>query len=968
MRVYELAKELGVENRDLVSRIRGLGIQVANHMSMLEGGDADKVRRAMVREKQDTLEEVRLSATVIRRRSRTAAPSSAAPEAVAVAQPAPQRVVVRAPRIDVEAPVQAKVQPSVPVNVEDAMVPARIERPTEVRERPAPPVVVEMRPAPVAEQPARETAEKPHEAPEVETAAAPSAPSEPVAPTLPAPPPTERHEKLHEKTSEPPARGPAIEDQPPARPPARDVVPLAAKAPSGYGSPAPGGSSSGAAHAGGSAGGLTASSRAGEEDKPRFRTIPQPVVTGSAATGQFIQLPGMQPRDGGVRIEIKDRDEELRRLGRGAVNRAAPAGQTRFGRGAPGGGGGFAGPGGRPGGPPRKRQVAAGKKIKQTQITTPAEHKRVIRMDETITVSDLAQKMGVKGNEVIKRLWALGMMGITINHTVDQDTATLVANEFGYQVESVAFREEDVLSLETADAEDSLKLRAPVVTIMGHVDHGKTSLLDSIRQANVAEGEAGGITQHIGAYRVTAPGGDVVFLDTPGHEAFTAMRARGAKMTDIVVLVVAADDGPMPQTIEAVKHAQAAEVPILVAVNKIDKPGANPGLIRNKMMEHGLVPEEFGGETIFIDVSAKTGEGIDKLLEMLALQADVLELRANPDKPAHGHIIEARLDRSRGPISTVLVENGTLKLGDLVVAGTAMGKVRAMLDDKTKPISEAGPATPVEVLGLDGVPDAGDTFNVVADEKLAKQLVEHRRQSKRSKEAAGNTRGVSLENILDKIREGEIKEVKIVLKADVQGSVEAIAAALVKLSTSTVGVNVISSGVGGITESDVMLAKASSAIVIGFNVRPAGKAQPLAEQESVDIKTYQVIYDAIDDVKKAMVGLLAPVSREKVLGKVEIRQLFTLPKAGNIAGSFVLEGKITRKAQVRLVRDSVVIYTGRLGSLRRFKDDVSEVEKGYECGLTIEGYNDVREKDVIEAFEVEQIAATLADAGISARD
>jgi translation initiation factor IF-2 len=682
------------------------------------------------------------------------------------------------------------------------------------------------------------------------------------------------------------------------------------------------------------------------------KQIQQPVVTGSAATGQFIQLPGRTP-PGVPKIEIKDRDEELRRMGR------PPVGRDRFGR--PLGG---AGPGGqRPGSPgpwaPKKRVAAAGKKSKKTEITTPAEHKRVVRMGDTIQVSEFAQKMGIKGKEIIKRLWALGMMGVNINHDIDHDTATLIANELGYQIESTAFREDEVLAeSQVEDNPEDLLPRAPVVTIMGHVDHGKTSLLDAIRKANVAAGEAGGITQHIGAYKVHSERGDVVFLDTPGHAAFTAMRARGAQMTDIVVLVVAADDGPMPQTIEAINHAKEAKVPILVAVNKIDKPGANPDTIRNKLSEHQLVSEEWGGETIFVNVSAKTKQGIDKLLEMLALQAEVLELKANPKRAARGHVVEARLDRSRGPISTLLVEEGTLRLGDMVVAGEMSGKIRAMLNDKGQNITEAGPSTPVELLGLDGVPDAGEMFNAVADEKAVKSLVEHRREARKKKENTGSAR-VSLENILDKIRSGEAREVKIVLKADVQGSAEAVSNALSNLTTPEVAVNVISSGVGGITESDVTLAKASAAIIIGFNVRPAGKSQQLAEQEGVDIKLYQVIYEALDDVKKAMVGMLAPVLREKVTGRVEVRKVFTIPKAGTIAGAFVTEGKISRKSQVRLIRDSVVVFTGKVGSLRRFKDDASEVSAGYECGVSIENYNDVRENDVIEVFEIESIAATL---------
>jgi translation initiation factor IF-2 len=847
VKVYDLAKDLNVPKDDLVRKIRAMGIDVANHMSYLEPSDADRVRRAVDRERLENLEEVRLNDTVIRRRSKSAAGlPTVRPSAPVVAVPPP------APEPE-RRPVQAK--PAAPA-------PAA-----------APPPVVEVAPAP--------------------------------------------------------APVPVVERARPATPPPQEA-PAAAQTPP---APAP-----------------------AEPPRPTLRTIVQPVVTGSAATGAFIQLPGTTARgDSSVpRIEIKDRDEEARRLGRTGLTTRAPGGRDRFGRPAYGPGGG------RPGAFPKKKVAAAGKKLKQTQITTPAEHKRVIRMGETIAVAELAKEMAVKGHQIIKKLWALGMMDTSINHDIDLDTATLIATEFGYQIESTAFREDEVLvGDETPEAPEDRQPRAPVVTIMGHVDHGKTSLLDAIRKANVAAGEAGGITQHIGAYKVHSDRGDVVFLDTPGHEAFTAMRARGAQMTDIVVLVVAADDGPMPQTIEAINHAKEAKVPIVVTINKIDKEGARPDVIRNKLSEHGLVSEEWGGDTIFVNVSAKTKVGIDKLLEMLALQAEVLELRANPNKPAKGHVVEARLDRARGPISTILVQDGTLRTGDLVVAGEFSGKIRAMLGDKGQSLTEAGPSTPVEVLGLDGVPDAGESFNVVTDEKAVKSLVEHRHEQRRKKELAGSGNRVSLENILDKIKSGEVKEVKVVLKADVQGSIEAVANALTKLSTDSVGVNVISSGVGGITESDVSLAKASAAIVIGFNVRPAGKAQQVAEQEGVDIKLYQVIYDAIDDVKKAMVGMLAPISREKLLGKVEVRQVFNIPKAGTIAGSFVTEGKVTRKAQLRLVRDAVVIYTGKVGSLRRFKDDVSEVAQGYECGLSIEGYGDLKEGDVIEAFEMEMVAPTL---------
>jgi translation initiation factor IF-2 len=862
IRVYELAKEFGMAPKDLVAKVRTLGVEVANHMSNLDGAEADRVRRAIERERQESLVEERLSDTVIRRRSRTAKPGAA--------RPAPARV----------AAASAAAAPS-------AVVPTPPAPPLDVPAGGAPPSLVTPgepeSTAPAAEAHAHATAE--------EMLEALLAADEEPAGTAPA-------EAAPEAETEPNLL------------PAEAVTPV-----------------------------------------PLPVKIPQPVVTGSAATGQFIQLPGLGSREGSVpKIEIKDRDEELRRMGRGSLISRGPGGRDWRAPGAPGQ---------RPGGPPRKKVAMAGKKLKQTLITTPAEHKRVIRMGETIGVADLAQKMGVKGNEVVKKLWALGMMGVNINQNIELDAASLIAAEFGYQVESTAFNEEEVISEgQVEDNPEDLLPRAPVVTVMGHVDHGKTSLLDAIRKANVAGGEAGGITQHIGAYRVHTPQGDVVFLDTPGHEAFTAMRARGAQMTDIVVIVVAAEEGPMPQTIEAIKHAQAAEVPILVAINKIDKPGANPAMVRTRLMEQQLVAEEMGGETIFVEVSAKTKQGIDRLLEMLALQAEVLELKANPKKAAKGHVVEARLDRSRGAIATVLVEEGTLRTGDLVVAGEAYGKLRAMLGDKGQNITEALPSTPVELLGLDGVPDAGEIFNVVTDEKSAKALVEHRREQRKRKEAGSATR-VSLENILEKIRLGEVKEVRIVLKADVQGSVEAISNALRNLSTPTVGVNVISAGVGGITESDVTLAKASAAIVVGFNVRPAGKSRALADQEGVDIKLYQIIYDAIDDVKKAMLGMLSPVTKEKILGRAEVRQVFHITKAGTVAGCTVVEGKVTRRSHVRLIRDSVVVHTGRLSSLRRFKEDASEVTHGYECGIGIENYGDVKEGDVIEAFEVESIAAVL---------
>ncbi|MDQ3298653.1 MAG: translation initiation factor IF-2, partial [Myxococcota bacterium] len=622
--------------------------------------------------------------------------------------------------------------------------------------------------------------------------------------------------------------------------------------------------------------------------------------------------------------------------------------------------GGPRGPGGRPG-PGNdfgRKKLPLGKKGKQTTITTPAEHKRVIRIEDSITVADLARGMGIKSPEVLKKLWGMGMTGVNINAAIDFDTAQLLSAEFGYEVQNVAFKEEDVFAQKVDEAE-TLSPRAPVVTVMGHVDHGKTTLLDSIRKARVAAGEAGGITQHVAAYKVAAPGhGEIVFLDTPGHEAFTEMRARGAQATDIVVLVVAANDGVMPQTVEALSHAKDAKVTIIVAVNKIDTPDAAPDRVRQQLADKGLIPEEWGGDTIYVNVSALRGENIDKLLEAIAVSAEVLELKANAEKPASGLVIEARLDRNRGPMATILIQEGTLRTGDTLVAGRVFGKVRAMLDDRGNPLEEAGPSTPIEVLGLDGVPEAGDLVNAAEDDKVAKQVVEHRRQTHRKRELASTTR-VSLEGMMERNSVGAIKELKIVLKADVQGSAEALKASLIKQSTDKVRVVVIAAGVGGITESDVNLAKAGGAIIVGFHVRPAGKSSKLAEQEDVEIRLYDIIYDAIDEVKAAMAGLLAPIKREVPIGQLQVRDTFSIPKMGMVAGCMVTSGKVNRKAHLRIIRDAVQVYEGKVGSLRRFKDDVSEVTNGYECGVMVAGYNDLKTGDVIEAYEVIEEAAQL---------
>jgi translation initiation factor IF-2 len=600
---------------------------------------------------------------------------------------------------------------------------------------------------------------------------------------------------------------------------------------------------------------------------------------------------------------------------------------------------------------PKKKRVLPGKEIRKTEITVPKASKRVIKISEVITVGDLSREMGVKAGEVIKKLMGMGMMA-TINQVLDADTATLLASEFDHQVENVAFDVESALELEHHVEEDAAALttRPPVVTIMGHVDHGKTSLLDAIRSTHVTAQEHGGITQHIGAYHVQVDGRSVTFLDTPGHEAFTAMRARGAKVTDLVVLVVAADDGVMPQTVEAINHARAAEVPILVAVNKIDLPNANMEKVKKELSEYGLAAEDWGGDTVFAPVSAKTREGIQHLLEMLLLQADILEVKANPQKLARGTIIEAKLDRGRGPVATVLVQEGTLRVGDAFVCGVFHGKVRAMIDDHGRKVEAAPPSFPVEILGLQGVPQAGDSFVAVADEAKARQVAEYRQSKQRESELVKSSK-VSLEELYDQIKTGDVKELRVVLKADVQGSVEAVSDALGRLSTVEVKLKVIHGSVGGITESDILLAAASNAIVIGFNVRPESKGAALATREGVEVRLYTIIYEAVADVRAAMEGMLEPTFREQILARVDVRQIFNIAGVGTIAGCYVTEGKIARGNSVRLLRDQVVVHEGKLASLKRFKDDVREVAAGYECGLSLEGYQDLKQGDVIEAFE-----------------
>ena len=605
--------------------------------------------------------------------------------------------------------------------------------------------------------------------------------------------------------------------------------------------------------------------------------------------------------------------------------------------------------------PRKQRKMAKGKKIaagQKTQITVAKAIKRRIKIDEAIVLSDLAKRMGIKSSEIIKFMMTMGSMA-TVNQTIDYDTAVLIASEFDYEVERASFEEDTVLKQEIDDPE-KLAPRPPVVTIMGHVDHGKTSLLDVIRKSRISEMEAGGITQHIGAYHVTTDKGQIAFLDTPGHEAFTAMRARGAQVTDIVVLVVAADDGVMPQTIEAINHAKAAEVPIIVAINKIDKQNAEPEKVQRELAEIGLSPEDWGGDTIYVNVSAKQAEGIDDLLEMILLQAEVLELKANPDKFAAGHVVEAKIDPGRGAVATILVREGTLRAGDPVVCGLHYGRIRAMLDDRGAQSESAGPSIPVEIVGLSGVPMAGDEFLALKDEKSAKQVSEHRQQKQRSKELAQSSR-MSLDKLFERMQEGEVKDLNLIIKADVHGSIEALNDSLTKLSNDEVNVNVVHSATGTIAESDVSLATVSNAIIIGFNVRPSPKVQTMATDEKVDMRFYDVIYDVIKDMKNAMAGLMASRFEERILGAAEVREVFQIPKVGNIAGCYVTDGKVERGQNLRLLRDGVVVYQGKNSSLRRFKDDVKEVQAGYECGIGIENFNDIKVGDVIECFYLEEI-------------
>ncbi|OPY15685.1 MAG: Translation initiation factor IF-2 [Syntrophus sp. PtaB.Bin138] len=915
-RVYELARELGIDNKELISRLEKLGITVKSHSGTLEDNEVERVIKEFHARGATEMVEQRIKTTVIRRR------------AVHVPQEEP---VAEEPPAEAERAVREEV-PAKPAPPEEV-------KPVEVVE--SQPAVPEGEPLPAVKKPLPTPAIPPKKSPipptpEIsgeEKQVIPEkmkeeAPKEPIIPEPGKTPPVAKsvpeEERVPARAQGAEAAGREVGRIPPGRREGRPPAPRAA--------------------AGGEAPARQAPQR-GEARRPETGAAPRPAAPpekeAPKTEADKLKKKPKIPEEVPVRElppakkkpalkKAPDKKDFRKTIEEETVERVARPGRW-------------------------KEEKKAAAKMKKTEITVPKAIKRRIRIGEAVTVGDLAKKMGVKANEVINKLMRMGLMA-TINQSIDFDAASLIATEFDYQVEPVGM-EYDESMFKVESAAENLKPRAPVVTIMGHVDHGKTSLLDAIRKTRVTEGEAGGITQAIGAYHVNLKGREIVFLDTPGHEAFTAMRARGAQVTDIVVLVVAADDGVMDQTVEAINHSKVAGVPIIVAINKIDKPEADPGRIKQALTEYSLIPEEWGGDTIFSEVSAKQKIGIEELLELILLQADILELKADPDRPARGVVIEARLDRGRGPVATVLIQEGTLHEGDAFVSKTEYGRVRAMNDDQGRRIRVAGPATPVEVIGFSRVPQASAEFNAVEDEKKARSIGEYWLRKERERELSATSK-ITLEQLYEKMKEG-VKELNVILRADVQGSLEALADALTKLSTDDIKLKVIHGSTGAITETDVMLASASNAIIIGFNVRPDARVTELAEVEGVDIKLYDIIYNVIADVRAAMEGLLEPEYREMVIGRAEVRDLFRVPKVGTVAGSFVTDGKMVRKSNAKLVRDGVIVFDGKIASLRRFKDDVKEVLAGFECGIGIEGFNDLRVGDLIEAYVNEKVERKL---------
>ena len=968
-RVYELAKDLGLSNKEMVEWLHAHEYDVKSHSSSLEDDQAHAVVEKFKGEKSPKAPAPKPSGSgVVLRRKRADTAAEAEHEgdrrdgAAAGVAPVVEHVAAPEAQKPVEAkPAEPEQKPEAPREQERAPEPKPAEVVAKTEEPPALAVAVEPQPPVVAALVVVEPVPEPKPvAAQIEhkpaVAAAPQPAPQPTQPTTRTAEPS-RMSPPH--SSNVPAGVPKVAARPAPPPPPRPTVRPPPPRPTGPIVQGPGGVQSVQVTENISA--RPSATRAVVLSRPLIpiaRPAPRPppgggfrprpvgevrelaVVSGGPGRGrEFIDVT-KDTKGAPTRGKKGPRVEKIESISKQDL--VALAHQRAY-------------------VPVRGHKKKTAKKGKSTEITEMSEHKKVLRIEETITPSEMSQAMGVKSADLIRKLVAAGKM-ITQNQPIDFDTASLLAIDYGWKVEKVGFEIDEFIT-ETEDKPEDLIFRPPVVTIMGHVDHGKTSLLDAIRKTTVAAGEAGGITQHIGAYSVEVIGSDggeanITFLDTPGHEAFTAMRARGANATDIAVLVVAADDGVMPQTIESINHAKAAEVTIIIAINKIDKPGAQPDRIKQQLNEYGLIPEEWGGETMMIPVSARTGDGLEKLLEAILLQAEVLELKANPNKPATGVVIEAKLEKGRGPVATVLVQEGTLRVGDAMVTGSHSGRVRAMMNEHGEQVDDVPPGFPVEVLGLDGAPSAGDDFDIVEDEASAAEVAEHRRRKARDKEMSKNTK-LTIDDLMKQGKKDEAKVLKLIIKADVGGSVEALKAAAIRLSTPKVTVDVIHSGVGNVTESDVMLAAASKAMIVGFNAKAESKAAETAASQGVSLKQYSIIYEALDDVKLAMEDKLEAIIKEKVVGHARVLQTFNVPKLGTIAGSSVTDGKVTRAAMVRLVRDLKPIFTGKIASLRRFKDDVKEVEKGFECGIGIENFADFKEGDVIEAYELETIRPSL---------
>jgi translation initiation factor IF-2 len=945
IRVYELARELKIESKKLVDDLNAGGLQVKNYMSTLDEAMASKARNIVSGSVSEVVVEKRVKPRIIRRRKKIV---PVEPKPVEPSEEGEEPSADGAPEAISESPVVEEASSPAPteggspetaertetaVSDDDAQAPAEViseapEAPKEESKAPAATVVApppEVSDETVAEKPEVIEEESPVQGPSVSTEPfeeeTPSEKEEAVVKDKKTPSPEKPVKTKGKKGKKRKSEKPAKIISPPEEGPLKNLL-------------------------------ARETERKAEKPKTvrpkRGRSGPVPETPQQPLPPK---VPVPLPDDGkpskkkkGWKKEGEDATPKravIKRKKKEVYERAdlyQDRGKKHKGK-----------KGGK-----KAREVP--RKFKQTEITTPKAIKRRIKVQETVTVTDLAKAMGTKATELLKRLMKLGVMA-NINQSLDFETASLVADELGFELELASFKEESFFA-DVEDSPENLVSRPPVVTIMGHVDHGKTSLLDYIRESNIIGGESGGITQHIGAYYVKREGGDIVFLDTPGHEAFTAMRARGAKITDIIVLVVAADDGAMPQTKEAINHGRAANIPIVVAINKMDKANADPDRVKRELAELDLAPEEWGGDTLLGEISAKTGAGVDDLLQLILLQSEMLELSGNPDREARGSVVEAELDKSRGPVATVLIQNGTLKPGDQFVCGEHFGRVRAMLDSRGRKMESAGPSVPVVLYGISGVPMAGDEFIVVKEEKVAKQIIEHRKE--KSKKQEGTKTGlVSLDDLYDRIKDGGVKELNIILKADVQGSAEALAESLIKQSTDAVKLQVIHSATGGITESDVTLASASDAIILGFNVRANPRVLALAEKENIDIRFYDVIYNAINDVRLAMAGLLEPILKENIIGHAEVREIFRVPKIGAVAGCHVTDGHVERNAKIRLLRDDVVVFDGKISSLRRFKEDVKEVQSGYECGIGLENFGDIKPSDVFEIYQLEEVAAEL---------